>query len=157
MLENKSTTTASLLCSNLWKMSVICASVLGCCYMSSIHQVVLLLSGCICNYVLFGGKNDPQIYLKVLPNKFLASNLSLMLLKVTMILAGQRDMLKHPKIIILLKVITALAVGLERIVWEAQVKCDSLPAKILTCCLMICVRRWTKVCQCCSGHHLMSR
>lgn len=61
-----------------------------------------------------------------------------MLLKVAMIQCGQRAMLKRPMIIILLKAITTLAAGLERIGQETQVKCDSLPAKILTCCLRIC-------------------
>ncbi|OIT32916.1 hypothetical protein A4A49_58388, partial [Nicotiana attenuata] len=64
--------------------------------------------------------------------------LSLMLLKVAMILCGQGAMLQHPMIIILLKAITTLVAGLERIGQEAQVKCNSLPDKILTCCLRIC-------------------
>ncbi|OIT00395.1 hypothetical protein A4A49_59747, partial [Nicotiana attenuata] len=53
-----------------------------------------------------------------------------------MILCGQRAQLQHPMIGLLLKAITALDAGYERIVHDALVKCDPLHAKLLACFLM---------------------
>nr|XP_009774763.1 PREDICTED: uncharacterized protein LOC104224759 isoform X3 [Nicotiana sylvestris]XP_016451873.1 PREDICTED: uncharacterized protein LOC107776487 [Nicotiana tabacum] len=104
-------------------------------YLFDIHQAPLILLGTTYNNVIFGKCYKPQIFLKAMQNSFLSFNWYLLMMESTVISCAQRALFKNSITNLLVGVTNVLA--LERIVQEAQVKCDPLNAKIVAGCLMI--------------------
>ncbi|OIT35990.1 hypothetical protein A4A49_61238, partial [Nicotiana attenuata] len=128
-------TGSSLLSLNFWKMRFIHAPTIWSRYLLDIHQVPLILSGTTYNNVMFGKCYEPQIFSKAMQNSFLSFNWYLLMMESIVIFCAQRALFKNSITNLLVGVTNALT--LERIVQEAQVKCDPLNAKIVACCLMI--------------------
>nr|XP_018624828.1 uncharacterized protein LOC108944362 isoform X1 [Nicotiana tomentosiformis] len=135
IISEHESTGSSLLSLNFWKIRFIHAPTIWSRYLLDIHQVPLILSGTIYNNVMFGKCYEPKILSKAMQNSFLSSNRYLSMMESTMIFCAQRALFKNSISNLLVRATNALTS--KRIVQEAQVKCDSLNAKIKACCLMI--------------------
>ncbi|XP_075097422.1 uncharacterized protein LOC107807363 isoform X1 [Nicotiana tabacum] len=128
-------TGSSLLSLKFWKMRFIHAPTIWSRYLLDMHQAPLILFGTTYNNVMFGKCYEPQIFSKAMQNSFLSFNWYLLMMESTVIFCAQRALFKNSITNLLVGVTNILA--LQRIVREAQVKCDPLNAKIVAGCLMI--------------------